>query len=51
MSSVELLGYIEKKLTEIEEKMANAHEEEKYRYYEGQLHILEIIQEYVEGLE
>jgi GrpB-like predicted nucleotidyltransferase (UPF0157 family) len=51
MSKAELLEYIEKKLTEVEEKMAAAHEEENYRYYEGQLHILEVILERAEGLE
>jgi len=51
MSKIELLEYIEKKLTDVEEKMASAHKEENYRYYEGQLHILEVIQEHIEGLE
>lgn len=51
MSKAELLEFIEKKLSEVEEKMASANKEENYRYYEGQLHILEIIHEQIEGLE
>ena len=51
ISMPELLKFIEKKLAEVEEKMAAAHEEENYRYYEGQLHMLEVVLEHIEGLE
>jgi len=51
MSDIKLLEFVEKKLSEVEEKMASANKEENYRYYEGQLHILEIIHEQIEGLE
>jgi len=51
VSIEELHKVVERRLAEAEERMAGSSKELDYKYYEGQLHVLEIILEHLENLE